>query len=70
VDQETNRSAVQHIDAAVLTFITGLGNKETKLSVSDVMRLIDLRKEVAHDELREVRVTWVESNPGPFAINM
>jgi hypothetical protein len=57
------------IDGAVKGFLTALTANEVKLTVADVLRLLDLRKQLAHEELREVRVKWVESNPAPFVIN-
>jgi hypothetical protein len=59
-------SNAAQIDNAVMKFLTTLATREVKLSVSDVMRLLDLRKELAHDEIREVRVKWVESKQAPF----
>ena len=54
------------IDNAVMNFLTTLATKEVRLSVSDVMRLLELRKELAHNEIREVKVQWVESKPVLF----
>ena len=68
-EQGTDKSAVEQIDQAVQGFLAKLGSEETRLSVGDVMRLMELRKELARDQVREVKVTWVESNPDPFAIN-
>jgi hypothetical protein len=59
VTEDTGNAA--QIDNAVMKFLTTLAANEVKLSVSDVMRLLDLRKELAHNEIREVRVKWVES---------
>ena len=57
------------IDEAVQGFLETLSAKEVKLTVTDTLRLLDLRKQLTRDELREVRVRWVESNPAPLAIN-
>jgi hypothetical protein len=54
------------IDNAVMKFLTTLAKNDVKLSVADVMRLLDLRKELAHNEIREVRVKWVESKQALF----
>jgi hypothetical protein len=62
----TNQSAVMLIDVAVAGFLKALADKEVKLAVPDVLRLLELRKQMAYDELREVRVRWVESNPAPL----
>jgi len=68
-DQRTPKDAVTKIDAVVAGYLDSLEAKEVKLSVVDVLRLLDLRKQLAGNEIREVRVTWVESNPDPFATN-
>lgn len=67
--QGKNEGVAELIDAVVNEFFNTLAKKEGKLSVADVQRLLDLRKQLAQDELREVRVKWVASNPAPFAIN-
>ncbi len=66
---ESQQARVANIDMAIEHFIDELSGDKVKLSVSDVIRLLDLRKELAHHELREVRVQWVESNPDPSAIS-
>lgn len=68
-DQGTDKSAVAQIDRAVQQFLTELAEQKVKLNVSDVARLMDLRNDFAQDEVREVKVTWVESDPAPFVIN-
>jgi 2-polyprenyl-6-methoxyphenol hydroxylase-like FAD-dependent oxidoreductase len=68
-DQETSKNAGSLIDDAVHNFLTALAAQGVKLSVADVMRLLDLWKELARNEIREVRVRWVDSNPAPFVIN-
>src|SRR5579859_5027986 len=66
-DPETYGNAVTLIDQAVNAFLNALADKQVKLAVADVLRLLDLRKQLAHDEIREVRATWVDSDPAPFA---
>jgi len=56
----------ERIDKAIMNFLEALKQNEVKLSVADVMRLVELRKELAHNEVREVKVQWVEYNPAPF----
>ena len=63
------RESAEIIDGAITNFLAGLGKKGRQLSVSDVMRLMDLRTQLARDQVREVRVTWVESNPALSATN-
>lgn len=67
--ENTRQSAVELIDQTVNEFLTRLKNKEMKLTVSDLLRLLELRNQLARDEVREVRVKWVESSPEVFAIN-
>jgi hypothetical protein len=68
-EQATPDGAVALIDQAVTRFLQALGGAEVKLAVADALRLLDLRKQLAFDEIREVRARWVESNPAPFVIN-
>jgi len=69
-EQEMRESAVESIDGAIKTFLAGLKTKDGKLGVTDVLRLLDLRKELAKDEVREVKVTWVESESDLFLTNI
>jgi hypothetical protein len=68
--QGTSEGAVGLIDAAVNSFLDALRDKKVKLGVADVLRLLDLRKQIAHDRVREVKVRWVESKPAPRAIKL
>ena len=68
-DQVTPVWSGELIDNVVREFLVGLKEKEAKLTVSDTLRLLDLQKQLAHQELREVRVRWVEYNPDPLASN-
>lgn len=68
-EQEKSHGDVAQIDGAISRFLDALAQNEVKLAVADVLRLLDLRKELGINEVREVRVRWVESNPAPFAIN-
>jgi hypothetical protein len=63
------RESAAIIDGAISNFLAGLGKKNLKLSVTDVMRLMDLRNQLEREQVREVRVTWVESNPELSATN-
>jgi hypothetical protein len=68
-DQVTEKSVVSLIDQAIARFLAGLDKNEVKLAVADAQRLLDLRKQLAQDEIREVKVTWVESNWAPSVSN-
>ena len=65
-DNGKQSDAVSTIDHAVNRFLADLESEAVKLSVADVQRLLELRKQLAQDEVREVRVRWVESSPAPF----
>lgn len=71
-DLAKGKSALEQIDRAVNTFLAALSiqedTEEIRLAVADMTRLLDLRQQLSKDEIREVRVRWVESNPAPFAI--
>lgn len=67
--EEAHQSAVALIDRVLDNFLVDLEKKEIRLTVADVLRLIDLRRQLAHNELSEVRVTWVESNAAPSVTN-
>lgn len=66
-DQAAPRCDVAAIDAAMGQFMKSLSEGGVKMIVADALRLLELRKEIAQEEIREVRVEWVESNPAPFA---
>jgi hypothetical protein len=68
-EQEMIEGTTEMIDRAIESFLGGLSKQEVKLSVGDIVKLLDLRKELARNEVREVRVQWVESNPAPSVIN-
>jgi hypothetical protein len=68
-DERMNQGAAESIDEAVSSFLSALVAKEIKLAVADVLRLLDLRKQLLCDELGEVTVRWVASNLDPLAIN-
>lgn len=45
-----------------------LALKELELEVTDVKGLLGVRKQLTSEEIREVRVTWVDSNAAPSVI--
>jgi hypothetical protein len=57
------------VDQLANGFVTYLAVKEEGLAVTAVRSLLNLRKQLSSEEVREVRVTWVDSNQDPFAIN-
>jgi hypothetical protein len=65
--KQESKSSLNTIDEAIKSFFEDLKNKEKKLSVSDAIRLLELRKQLASEQIREVKVTWVESSKSPFA---
>jgi hypothetical protein len=63
------QESIDRIDDTISKFFESLEASEKKLSVADVIRLLELRKQLASDEIREVQVTWVESNMDPSAFS-
>ena len=69
---ETNTETgndIEVINTAIRSILDGLKNNESKLSVSDLVRLLDARKQLASDSVREVKVTWVDTCMDQFAPN-
>jgi hypothetical protein len=57
------QGAIEKIDSAVHKFLDSLAT--TKLNTADILRLLELRKELVLDATREVIVKWVESDRVP-----
>jgi hypothetical protein len=53
------------ITKAIYSSIARLNDETTKLSVGDLTKLLELQKELQKEEVREVKVTWTESDPIP-----
>lgn len=68
-EQDADSGLAGIIDKRIEGFIRNLKTEDTKLTISDIVRLLELRKEIASEELREVKVTWVEYKPAPPAIS-
>ena len=68
-DQET-RGKERLSDKAVTGYALFLALKEVALQVTDLRGLLNVRKQVASDEVREVRVTWVDTNPDTPVTNV
>lgn len=60
-----SKSLAGLISALISKSIADLANREAALSVADIVRLLELQKQLASEEVREVKVTWVEFNPAP-----
>jgi hypothetical protein len=54
----------QHSQLAALLkkFEEQVANKETRISVADYIRLLQMKRELEGSEVRDVKVTWVEQN--------
>jgi len=48
------------VDKMILGFKKKLGKTEPKMTVSDFIRLVQLRGELGEEAPREIKVTWVE----------
>lgn len=71
MDDRTTKSEtgnMEKIDSAINKFFESLEGSEKKLSVADAIRLLELRKQLASEAIREVTVTWVESKQDQFVI--
>ena len=66
-EKQESKSSLNTIDEAINAFFEDLKNKDKKLSVSDAIRLLELRKQLASEQVREVKVSWVESSKSPSA---
>ena len=68
-ERDADNSLAGIIDERIKSFIVELKDKKTKLTLADIARLLELRKQLASEELREVKVTWVEYKPATPAIS-
>lgn len=60
--EEARKRAVQEaVDTAIENMRSKLINGEFKMTVGEFARLLELRKELAADTIRHVKVTWVDS---------
>jgi hypothetical protein len=58
------------MDNSVSGVFSVLAVKDLALGIRDMRGLINVRKQLGSEEIREVRVTWVDSKPDPSAINI
>jgi hypothetical protein len=56
------RSQRGKLSALLKKFEEQLANKETRISVADYIRLLQLKRELENDRVRDVKVTWVEQD--------
>ena len=57
-EQQKHRARI--VRKAIENIETRLGTQEIKPTVADLVRLLQIEKELETDEPREVRVRWVE----------
>ena len=67
---DSERPSTRSIDKALAKFLKSLEEGGVKLIVADALRLLELRRELARQEIREVKVTWVEPKPAPYVIKI
>ena len=67
-DQKT-RAGDTPIDNSFGGVFCFLALKDLSLGVRDMRGLVNVRKQLASEEIREVKVTWVDSKPDPSATN-
>lgn len=49
------------IDVALQKFETEMENGGMKLSLAEYVKLLQLRQDLADDDIREIKVSWVET---------
>lgn len=60
MEEKRQKELVEAVDAAIKVSIAGL-NKEPKHSnVSELIRLLELHKELKREDVKFVTVTWIE----------
>ena len=62
VPARTPRTQRGKLAALLKKFEEQLANKETRISVADYLRLLQMQRELESDQVRDVKVTWVETN--------
>ncbi len=59
--EEARKRAVQEaVDTAIENMRSKLINGEFKMTMGEFARLLELQKELAADNIRHVKVTWVD----------
>ena len=58
----TPRTQSGKLAALLKKFEEQLANKETRISVADYIRLLQMKRELEGDRVRDVKVTWVDPN--------
>ena len=53
-------SLAEAVDAAIRSIKDDLGSDKLKPSISDLVRLIQLRKELMTERVRDVTVRWID----------
>ena len=69
MNDEKTREGDTQIDDSVCGVFCFLALKDLLLGVRDMRGLVNVRKQMASEEIREVKVTWVDSKPDPSATN-
>jgi hypothetical protein len=63
IKKTTRLTKAELISMALQNFGEKLEANEVKTSVGDFIRLLELEKEISSQQPREIKVTWVESEP-------
>jgi hypothetical protein len=58
---EKSKGKAESVKEAITLFESKLRKGEMKPTVGEYIRLLELEKEIDGDEIKEIRVTWVES---------
>jgi len=59
---EQQKHRAQIVRKAIESIEAKLGNDDMKVTLTDLVRLLQIEKELDADEPREIRVRWVESD--------
>jgi len=69
-DQETWEERGTPIDHSVGGIFSFIALKDQTLGVRDARGLLNVRKQLGSEEIREVKVSWVDSNPDSSATSI
>jgi len=68
-DHETREEFGTPIYNTVSSVFSFLSLKDNTFGIRDVRGLLNVGKQLASEEIREVKVTWVDSSPDPSVTN-
>ena len=63
--QDKKVKVTESLENAISAIEKRFGAEDYKPTVGDYLKLLQLEKDFAQDEVKEIKVTWVESTPEP-----